>query len=128
MHKLNLSSDPQDVVEAISRSAFVISNMPVILSIENHCSLPQQRKMSEIFKVCSDLQSATFAFKFFFRISLECHKYLVVTDSSLKASMLSSSQHPFLPGDFFVAGEGEVFDAQIAPFLWSADVSTALFT
>lgn len=25
--------------------------MPVILSIENHCSLPQQRKMAEIFKV-----------------------------------------------------------------------------
>lgn len=56
-NKLNLSRDPQDVVEAISRSAFVNSNMPVILSIENHCSLPQQRKMAEIFKVCSNLQS-----------------------------------------------------------------------
>lgn len=41
----------QDVVEAVNRSAFVISDMPVILSIENHCSLPQQRKMAEIFKV-----------------------------------------------------------------------------
>lgn len=41
----------QDVVEAVSRSAFVNSDMPVILSIENHCSLPQQRKMAEIFKV-----------------------------------------------------------------------------
>ncbi len=30
---------------------FVNSEMPVILSIENHCSLPQQRKMAEIFKV-----------------------------------------------------------------------------
>uniref|UniRef100_A0A3B3RTX7 Phosphoinositide phospholipase C n=1 Tax=Paramormyrops kingsleyae TaxID=1676925 RepID=A0A3B3RTX7_9TELE len=27
-----------------------IFNMPVIISIENHCSLPQQRKMAEIFK------------------------------------------------------------------------------
>ncbi|KAJ3608409.1 hypothetical protein NHX12_025456 [Muraenolepis orangiensis] len=39
-----------DVVEAVSRSAFVNSDMPVILSIENHCSLPQQRKMADIFK------------------------------------------------------------------------------
>lgn len=38
-------------MEAINRSAFVTSDMPVILSIENHCSLPQQRKMAEIFKV-----------------------------------------------------------------------------
>lgn len=41
----------QDVVEAVNRSAFVISDMPVVLSIENHCSLPQQRKMADIFKV-----------------------------------------------------------------------------
>jgi hypothetical protein len=42
---------PKDVVEAVNRSAFVNSDMPVILSIENHCSLPQQRKMADIFKV-----------------------------------------------------------------------------
>lgn len=46
-----------------------------------------------------------------------------MTDSSRNISMLSSSQHPFLPGDFFVA-RGEVFDAQIALFLWSVDVTT----
>ncbi|XP_026877695.2 1-phosphatidylinositol 4,5-bisphosphate phosphodiesterase epsilon-1 isoform X4 [Electrophorus electricus] len=40
----------KDVVEAINRTAFVNSVMPVILSIENHCSLPQQRKMADIFK------------------------------------------------------------------------------
>lgn len=45
----------QDVVEAVNRSAFVNSDMPVILSIENHCSLPQQRKMAEIFKVRQQL-------------------------------------------------------------------------
>lgn len=45
----------QDVVEAINRSAFVNSDMPVILSIENHCSLPQQRKMAELFKVWQQL-------------------------------------------------------------------------
>ncbi|MBZ3885196.1 1-phosphatidylinositol 4,5-bisphosphate phosphodiesterase epsilon-1 [Sciurus carolinensis] len=40
----------QDVVEAIDRSAFINSDLPIIISIENHCSLPQQRKMAEIFK------------------------------------------------------------------------------
>jgi hypothetical protein len=41
------------VVEAIDRSAFITSDLPIIISIENHCSLPQQRKMAEIFKVSS---------------------------------------------------------------------------
>ncbi|ETE61693.1 1-phosphatidylinositol-4,5-bisphosphate phosphodiesterase epsilon-1 [Ophiophagus hannah] len=40
----------QEVVEAIDRNAFITSDMPVIISIENHCSLPQQRKMADIFK------------------------------------------------------------------------------
>ncbi|KAI5617659.1 1-phosphatidylinositol 4,5-bisphosphate phosphodiesterase epsilon-1 isoform X8, partial [Silurus asotus] len=50
-HTLTTKIPFKDVVEAINRSAFVNSEMPVILSIENHCSLPQQRKMAEIFKV-----------------------------------------------------------------------------
>ncbi|TSK14528.1 1-phosphatidylinositol 4,5-bisphosphate phosphodiesterase epsilon-1 [Bagarius yarrelli] len=50
-HTLTTKISFKDVVEAINRSAFVNSEMPVILSIENHCSLPQQRKMAEIFKV-----------------------------------------------------------------------------
>ncbi|KTF90172.1 hypothetical protein cypCar_00019340, partial [Cyprinus carpio] len=49
-HTLTTKIPFKDVVEAINRSAFVNSEMPVILSIENHCSLPQQRKMAEIFK------------------------------------------------------------------------------
>ena len=39
------------VVEAINRNAFVTSCYPVILSIENHCSLVQQKRMAEIFQV-----------------------------------------------------------------------------
>ncbi|KAG7325526.1 hypothetical protein KOW79_011842, partial [Hemibagrus wyckioides] len=50
-HTLTTKIPFKDVVEAINRSAFVNSEMPVILSIENHCSLPQQRKMAEIFKM-----------------------------------------------------------------------------
>ncbi|XP_047015538.1 1-phosphatidylinositol 4,5-bisphosphate phosphodiesterase epsilon-1 isoform X1 [Ictalurus punctatus] len=50
-HTLTTKIPFKDVVEAINRSAFVNSEMPVILSIENHCSLPQQRKMADIFKV-----------------------------------------------------------------------------
>ncbi|XP_055085431.1 1-phosphatidylinositol 4,5-bisphosphate phosphodiesterase epsilon-1 isoform X3 [Periophthalmus magnuspinnatus] len=49
-HTLTTKIPFKDVVEAVNRSAFITSDMPVILSIENHCSLPQQRKMAEIFK------------------------------------------------------------------------------
>ncbi|XP_062383111.1 1-phosphatidylinositol 4,5-bisphosphate phosphodiesterase epsilon-1 isoform X3 [Sardina pilchardus] len=49
-HTLTTKISFKEVVEAINRTAFVNSEMPVILSIENHCSLPQQRKMAEIFK------------------------------------------------------------------------------
>ncbi|KAJ7987722.1 hypothetical protein DPEC_G00329440 [Dallia pectoralis] len=49
-HTLTTKIPFKDVVEAINRSAFVNSDMPVIISIENHCSLLQQRKMAEIFK------------------------------------------------------------------------------
>ena len=41
----------KSVVEAINRSAFVTSPYPVILSIENHCSLQQQARMAHIFQV-----------------------------------------------------------------------------
>jgi hypothetical protein len=41
------------VVEVINESAFVTSPYPVILSIENRCSLPQQVKMAQIFIVSS---------------------------------------------------------------------------
>ncbi|XP_058453692.1 LOW QUALITY PROTEIN: 1-phosphatidylinositol 4,5-bisphosphate phosphodiesterase epsilon-1-like [Malaya genurostris] len=38
------------VVEAINKSAFVQSVYPVILSIENHCSVAQQQRMAHIFQ------------------------------------------------------------------------------
>uniref|UniRef100_A0A3B5LLJ8 Phosphoinositide phospholipase C n=1 Tax=Xiphophorus couchianus TaxID=32473 RepID=A0A3B5LLJ8_9TELE len=41
-HTLTTKIPFKDVVEAVNRSAFVNSDMPVILSIENHCSLLQQ--------------------------------------------------------------------------------------
>ena len=40
------------VVDAINKSAFVASPYPVILSIENHCSMQQQIRMAQIFQVC----------------------------------------------------------------------------
>ncbi|XP_064466965.1 1-phosphatidylinositol 4,5-bisphosphate phosphodiesterase gamma-1-like isoform X2 [Ornithodoros turicata] len=39
-----------DVIKAIKEHAFVTSEYPVILSIENHCTLPQQRKMANLFQ------------------------------------------------------------------------------
>ncbi|XP_056386207.1 1-phosphatidylinositol 4,5-bisphosphate phosphodiesterase epsilon-1 isoform X7 [Hyla sarda] len=49
-HTLTTKIPFKDVIEAIDRNAFINSEMPIILSIENHCSLPQQRKMADIFK------------------------------------------------------------------------------
>ena len=39
-----------DVLKTIRDHAFVHSDFPVILSIENHCSLPQQRQMALAFR------------------------------------------------------------------------------
>ncbi|CAL8277857.1 unnamed protein product [Boreogadus saida] len=37
----------KDVIDTINKNAFVKNDYPVILSIENHCSVPQQKKMAE---------------------------------------------------------------------------------
>lgn len=38
------------VVDAINKSAFAVSPYPVVLSIENHCSIQQQARMAQIFQ------------------------------------------------------------------------------
>uniref|UniRef100_A0AAQ5YLK9 1-phosphatidylinositol 4,5-bisphosphate phosphodiesterase gamma n=1 Tax=Amphiprion ocellaris TaxID=80972 RepID=A0AAQ5YLK9_AMPOC len=40
----------EDVVKAINEHAFVTSEFPLILSIEEHCPLEQQRQMARIFR------------------------------------------------------------------------------
>ncbi|XP_066456241.1 1-phosphatidylinositol 4,5-bisphosphate phosphodiesterase eta-1 [Eleutherodactylus coqui] len=40
----------KDVVEAINKHAFVKNEFPVILSIENHCNIQQQRKIAQYLK------------------------------------------------------------------------------
>ncbi|CEF70920.1 1-phosphatidylinositol 4,5-bisphosphate phosphodiesterase epsilon-1 [Strongyloides ratti] len=40
----------RQVLDVIKKSAFETSDLPVILSIENHCSLQQQAKMAQMFK------------------------------------------------------------------------------
>uniref|UniRef100_A0A5F8GFJ4 Phosphoinositide phospholipase C n=1 Tax=Monodelphis domestica TaxID=13616 RepID=A0A5F8GFJ4_MONDO len=51
----------RDVVETINKTAFVKNEFPVILSIENHCSIQQQKKIArylkEIFSDKLDLSS-----------------------------------------------------------------------
>ena len=49
-HTLTTKIPFRSVVEAIHRSAFVTSPYPVILSVENHCSVQQQAKMAQIFQ------------------------------------------------------------------------------
>ena len=48
-HTLTTKISFREVVVAIRKSAFVASPYPVILSIENHCSVAQQKKMAAIF-------------------------------------------------------------------------------
>jgi len=38
----------EEVVKAIAETAFITSELPVVLSLEMHCSPPQQRKIAEI--------------------------------------------------------------------------------
>lgn len=40
-----------DVIKAINEHAFATSEYPVILSIEDNCSLPQQRRMAHALQV-----------------------------------------------------------------------------
>lgn len=42
----------KDVLQAIRKSAFLASEYPVILSIENHCNKKQQDMMADLFKKC----------------------------------------------------------------------------
>ena len=39
-----------DVIKTIKDHAFVTSEFPIILSIEDHCSIPQQKKMATAFQ------------------------------------------------------------------------------
>ncbi|CAN8024093.1 unnamed protein product [Ixodes persulcatus] len=48
-HTLTSKIPFKSVVEAIEKSCFANSPYPIILSIENHCSLQQQAKMAQIF-------------------------------------------------------------------------------
>lgn len=45
-HTLTTKIKFMDVIKTIKENAFVTSDYPVILSIEQYCSLPQQRKMA----------------------------------------------------------------------------------
>lgn len=48
-HTLTSKIPFKKVVETINDKAFAVSPYPVILSVENHCSLQQQAKMAQIF-------------------------------------------------------------------------------
>ncbi|KAK6033702.1 Phosphatidylinositol-specific phospholipase C, X domain protein, partial [Ostertagia ostertagi] len=54
----------RQVVEIIKKSAFTTSDLPVILSLENHCSFQQQAKMAQMFKtVLGDKLVSNFLFE-----------------------------------------------------------------
>ncbi|KAM8776312.1 1-phosphatidylinositol 4,5-bisphosphate phosphodiesterase gamma-1 isoform 2-T4 [Rhynchonycteris naso] len=49
-HTLTTKIKFSDVLHTIKEHAFVVSEYPVILSIEDHCSIAQQRNMAQYFK------------------------------------------------------------------------------
>lgn len=49
-HTLTTKIKFKAVVEAIAEHAFVASAYPLVLSIEEHCSIPQQNKMAKYMK------------------------------------------------------------------------------
>ncbi|ODN02952.1 1-phosphatidylinositol 4,5-bisphosphate phosphodiesterase gamma-1 [Orchesella cincta] len=49
-HTLTTKIKFVDVLKAIKEYAFAASDFPVILSLEDHCTLPQQRKMAQKFQ------------------------------------------------------------------------------
>lgn len=50
-HTLTTKIRFMDVIRTIKEHAFVTSEYPLILSIEDNCSVPQQRKMAAAMKV-----------------------------------------------------------------------------
>lgn len=50
-HTLTTKIKFMDVIRTIKEHAFATSEYPVILSIEDNCSLPQQRKMANAMQV-----------------------------------------------------------------------------
>ncbi|PNJ72981.1 PLCH1 isoform 1 [Pongo abelii] len=96
----------RDVVETINKHAFVKNEFPVILSIENHCSIQQQRKIAQylkgIFRDKLDLSSVDTG---------ECKQ--LPSPQSLKGKILVKGKKlPYHLGDD--AEEGEVSDEDSA--------------
>ena len=47
-HTLTSAISFEDAVKSVKKAAFVASEYPVIITIENHCSVPQQKIQAEI--------------------------------------------------------------------------------
>ena len=73
-HTLTTKISFRDVVQTIADFAFVSSPLPVVLSIENHCSLSQQQKMAAIFRelLADKLVSTCGIFQVFDTKNLNC--------------------------------------------------------
>jgi glycerophosphoryl diester phosphodiesterase len=73
------------VVEVINESAFVTSPYPVILSIENRCSVQQQVKMAQIF---TSVLGDKLVKSYLFDSDLACEEPLLPSPNQLKHKIL----------------------------------------
>lgn len=61
-HTLTSKIKFYDVIETVKKYSFEVSPYPVVLSLENHCSLPQQQRMAQILvEVLGDMLPPSFA-------------------------------------------------------------------
>nr|XP_054933838.1 1-phosphatidylinositol 4,5-bisphosphate phosphodiesterase epsilon-1-like [Dermacentor andersoni] len=122
-HTLTSKIPFKSVVEAIHKSSFATSPFPIILSIENHCSLPQQAKMAQIFtNVFGDRLQTQFLFS-----NDVCDEARLPSPNQLRYKVLIKNKKlrpPLTPALTLKSTKG-VPQAKIAPGRTNSIISTA---
>ncbi|XP_077544076.1 uncharacterized protein LOC144156122 [Haemaphysalis longicornis] len=122
-HTLTSKIPFKSVVEAIHKSSFANSPFPIILSIENHCSLPQQAKMAQIFtNVFGDRLQTQFLFS-----NDVCDEARLPSPNQLRYKVLIKNKKlrpPLTPALPLKSAKG-IQQGKIAPGRTNSIISTA---
>ncbi|XP_071792380.1 1-phosphatidylinositol 4,5-bisphosphate phosphodiesterase delta-4-like isoform X1 [Asterias amurensis] len=112
-HTLTSKIKFRDAIEAIEKYAFKTSEYPLILSIENHCSIPQQKVMAKQLK-------SVFGDKLYLQDITEDQTALPSPDE-LKGKVIIKNKKLPPPVDAAAADDGDVSDEDEAAELESSD-------